>query len=147
MALNPDGSRIVTGKSRNGGEGVGRQAAPRPSALKGHSGGVDGAFFNPDGSLIVTGAGGRRRCGTQGVVLRSAFAGLQSRSIRWFEPRTGSRIVTLSGLMANVWDAKSGAGVLTLGGHTALVHSACFSPDGLWIVTGSDDGSAKVWGT
>ncbi|HSH14950.1 MAG TPA: hypothetical protein VLD18_02880, partial [Verrucomicrobiae bacterium] len=33
----------------------------------------------------------------------------------------------------------------TLRGHLAPVHSAAFSPDGQRIVTGSWDGSAKVW--
>ena len=50
----------------------------------------------------------------------------------------GSRIVTGSGdKTAKVWDAKSGAEVLTLKGHTGGVTSASFSPDGSRIVTGS----------
>ncbi len=58
----------------------------------------------------------------------------------------GSRIVTASqDKTAKVWDAKSGAEVLTLKGHTGAVHSASFSPDGSRIVTGSDDKTAKVW--
>jgi WD40 repeat protein len=35
--------------------------------------------------------------------------------------------------------------VLTLRGHTDAVSSASFSPDGARIVTGSNDGTAKVW--
>ena len=46
---------------------------------------------------------------------------------------------------AKVWDAKSGAEVLTLKGHTEQVSSASFSPDGSRIVTGSRDKTAKVW--
>ena len=38
---------------------------------------------------------------------------------------------------AKVWDARSGAEVLTLKGHTDGVSSASFSPDGSRIVTGS----------
>jgi hypothetical protein len=45
---------------------------------------------------------------------------------------------------AKVWDAKSGAEVLTLEGHTHFVWSVSFSPDGSRIVTASSDG-AKVW--
>ena len=44
-----------------------------------------------------------------------------------------------------MWDAKSGAEVLTLKGHTGIVDSASFSPDGSRIVTGSNDQTAKVW--
>ena len=44
-----------------------------------------------------------------------------------------------------MWDAKTGAEVLTLKGHTGYVRSASFSPDGTRIVTGSCDKTAKVW--
>jgi len=44
-----------------------------------------------------------------------------------------------------VWDAKTGAELLTLKGHTNDVRSVCFSPDGSRIVTGSFDKTAKVW--
>jgi WD40 repeat protein len=46
---------------------------------------------------------------------------------------------------AKVWDAQSGAAVLTLKGHTDDVRSATFSRDGSRIVTGGFDGTAKVW--
>jgi WD40 repeat protein len=44
-----------------------------------------------------------------------------------------------------VWDAKTGAEVLTLKGHTRAVFAASFSADGTRIVTGSWDRTAKVW--
>ena len=44
-----------------------------------------------------------------------------------------------------MWDAQTGAEVLTLKGHTGHVTSASFSPDGSRIVTGSWDNTAKVW--
>jgi WD40 repeat protein len=59
----------------------------------------------------------------------------------------GSRIVTgSSDQTAKVWDARSGAEVLSLKGQTESVRSAAFSPDGSRIVTTSGD-SAKVWET
>ena len=30
-------------------------------------------------------------------------------------------------------------------GHTSLVSSAAFSPDGKWVVTASGDNTARVW--
>jgi len=37
------------------------------------------------------------------------------------------------------------APVATLRGHTDTVYAAAFSPDGQHVVTGSDDGTARVW--
>jgi WD40 repeat protein len=47
--------------------------------------------------------------------------------------------------MAKVWDAKGDGEVLTLKGHTNVVRSEAFSPDGTRVVTASDDEIAKVW--
>jgi WD40 repeat protein len=46
---------------------------------------------------------------------------------------------------ASVWDARTGAELLQLKGHTERVMSAAFSPDGQRIITGSADGTVKVW--
>src|SRR5262249_5332266 len=43
------------------------------------------------------------------------------------------------------WDARTGAELLTLKGHTGFVYSAAFSPDGTRVVTAGSDGTAKVW--
>jgi WD40 repeat protein len=58
----------------------------------------------------------------------------------------GTRIVTLSSdNTVRVWDAATGAQVLALNGHKAVVVSAAFSQDGARIVTGSSDKTARVW--
>src|SRR5262249_57818537 len=44
-----------------------------------------------------------------------------------------------------VWDAHSGQETLTFKGHTDLVYSVAFSPDGMRIVSGSRDQTVKVW--
>jgi WD40 repeat protein/Flp pilus assembly protein TadD len=58
----------------------------------------------------------------------------------------GTRIVTGSAdRTAKVWDARTGAPLLDLQGHTSWVRCVSFSPDGTRIVTSSEDGTAKVW--
>jgi WD40 repeat protein len=44
-----------------------------------------------------------------------------------------------------VWDASTGAELITLKGHTDYVTWATLSPDGSRIVTGCQDFTAKVW--
>jgi WD40 repeat protein len=44
-----------------------------------------------------------------------------------------------------VWDAQSGAALQTLEGHSDWVSSVAFSPDGLKIVSGSNDSAVRVW--
>jgi WD40 repeat protein len=58
----------------------------------------------------------------------------------------GSRVITASGdKTAKIWDARNGAELLTLKGHTHYVHSASFSSDGSRIITASGDKTAKIW--
>ncbi len=58
----------------------------------------------------------------------------------------GARIVTASSdNTAKVWDARTGAKLVDLAGHTDTVNSAVFSPDGARILTASLDNTSKVW--
>ena len=44
-----------------------------------------------------------------------------------------------------VWDAQTGQETFTLKGHSDIVSSVSFSPDGKRIVSGSYDKTVKVW--
>jgi WD40 repeat protein len=46
---------------------------------------------------------------------------------------------------ARVWDARTGALLVTLAGHLMEVEDAEFSPDGREVVTASYDGKARIW--
>jgi len=47
--------------------------------------------------------------------------------------------------LVRVWDAKTGTGLRTLGGHTKRVWSVAFHPTNNNIVSGSKDGTIKIW--
>jgi WD40 repeat protein len=44
-----------------------------------------------------------------------------------------------------IWDVATGAVVAELTGHRGAVNSVEFTPDGLGLVSGSDDGTVRLW--
>jgi tetratricopeptide (TPR) repeat protein len=116
--------------------------------LKGHTGGVPGVAFSPDGTRIVTGSDDRTakvwdaRTGTLQLELKGHTAAVWGVA---FSPE-GTRIVTGSwDFTAKVWDARTGAPQLDLKGHRSVARGVAFSPDSTRIITGSADGTASVW--
>ncbi len=50
-----------------------------------------------------------------------------------------------TGLAVRLWDAKTGAERGTLAGHTDIVLSVAFAPDGQRLASGSADGTIRLW--
>jgi WD40 repeat protein len=62
--------------------------------------------------------------------------------------REGNRIVSASSDQElKIWDAESGALLMTLRGHGASVENCVFSPDGARILSADRDGLLKLWAT
>jgi WD40 repeat protein/DNA-binding SARP family transcriptional activator len=57
----------------------------------------------------------------------------------------GSRILSVTDIVAKVWDTTTGKELLTLSGHENWVVMATWSPSEERILTASKDGTAKVW--
>ena len=47
--------------------------------------------------------------------------------------------------MVRVWDTETGAPKDTLTGHTVMIESVAFSPDGRTLASGSMDRTILVW--
>lgn len=115
-SFSSDGSRIVTGSSDKTAKVWDAKSGGELLTLKGHTGCLSSASFSTDGLRIVT------ACGS-----------------------SPKNLPELQDKTAKVWDATTGAELLTLKGHTDDVMSASFSPDGSRIVTGGQDNTVKVW--
>jgi WD40 repeat protein len=59
----------------------------------------------------------------------------------------GLGVATTKGKVAKLWDATTGRLVHTLYGHGSLIKDAEYSPNGLELVTVSDDHTGRVWST
>ena len=114
-SFSPDGSRIVTASDDKTAKVWDANTGAELFSLKGHTGPVHSASFSPDGSRILTAA-------------------------YHFSAETLSMLTDVK-----VWDARTSGELVTLRGHSDLVGSASFSPDGSRVVTGSCDKTAKVW--
>jgi WD40 repeat protein len=57
----------------------------------------------------------------------------------------GLGVATTTGKVAELWDASTGRHLHTLAGHSSLVTDAEFSPNGLELVTVSDDHTGRIW--
>jgi WD40 repeat protein len=57
----------------------------------------------------------------------------------------GLGVATTRGTIAQLWDASTGRLRHTLAGHSSLVTDAEFSPNGLDLVTVSDDHTGRIW--
>lgn len=44
-----------------------------------------------------------------------------------------------------IWDAQTGAHLRTLKGHSRMVYTVTFSPDGKTLASGSRDGTLLLW--
>lgn len=57
----------------------------------------------------------------------------------------GKLMITAGGNVAILWDTESGAEIRVFSGHTGEVTTASFSPDGAQVLTGSLDGTVRLW--
>ncbi len=156
--FSPDGSKILTSSNDSTAriwdapsekdEPLVLAGGKDPIILRGHSGRVPSAAFNPDASLIVTAATDKTARIWQAATGKE-IAVLEGHDgpvvFAAFNP-SGTRIVTASeDKTARIWDVQTGKEVAVLRGHEDKVYSAVFSPDGKQVLTAAWDKNAFIW--
>jgi WD40 repeat protein len=143
-----DGKWIITASTDNTAIIWDAETGAALRTLPSSDGEVNIAVFSPDDATVATGYG-------SGVVrLWDARTGAGRPPLRGhtgrvadvaFSPVNANILVTVGGdKKALLWNRKTGRPT-ELSGHTDALNRVAFSPDGEWVVTTSQDKTARVW--
>ena len=165
IALSPDGRALAVG-GVDGTVAVWTIASGQISVLTGDDGMVEWVGFTADSRNVIAGYSGRRDSERRRVPLPNGGFTLQPQSlpeVRLWDTATGQTRLICRG-RALALHASGPGGVLAgadsetvwlrsldgesrgeLRGHTSLVETASFSPDGRTLATGAADRLVRVW--
>lgn len=149
--FSPSGNHIVTVDKDNIARIWDVKNGQPLTILKGHRKRILSALFSHDGSRILTSSLDKtnRLWDTQSGVLLATFS-IDSnwRGVKYqiaHFSHDGTRVVTIRGNDAIIWDAKTGQRIAVLKGHKSRIYAVKFSPDDTYLVTGSRDDTARIW--
>lgn len=144
VTFSPDGKRIASADVKRAVKVWDAVSGAELTRLAGHS----FVVFSPDGKRIISGGTGATRY----LVVWDAVSGADVMLLK--SPSTiksvvfspdGGRIVSGSSDGAiRIWEATTGAEMVTLQEHKTPARSVAFSPNGKCIASGGDDGAIRV---
>jgi WD40 repeat protein len=119
------------------------------SEIEAPPGGYLDVAFTPDGASLVVSdiSGSIQLLDVADGSTSSAFDGASAPGSRMSVSPNGRYVAAGAhdhGTV-NVWDLTTGEIIQQLQGHGDTVTSVVFTPDGLGVISGSDDGTVRVW--
>ncbi len=146
-AHSPDGTRIATASTDQTVKVWDAATGRQLHTLRGHSSRVGAVAFSSDGGRLVSASDDRTlrlwdvTTGQELAVLRGHTGGVTGATF------VGPDTVASVSLDRTIryWDTRSGPGSGLWAGHSGFVYSVAYHPDGKHVVSGSWDGTARVW--
>ena len=156
VAFTPDGSRLVAGTQGKDVYVWNFRAGSEPRTLQADSNNVFDVELSNDGKQLITSGKDRsikfwdrstgkltkQLRGQSGSVLDIALSPDGRRLVS--TARSDDSSVTDNGCIL-VWDTRKEMALFELKGHTRFSSTVAFSPDGMFIASGSWDGATKLW--
>lgn len=150
IVFSPDGKKIVINSSIETAKIWDAFSGKLIADLIGHTGSIYGAAFSSDGKQIITNSKDstvKTWDAASGKMITDLTSRKGAISIALFSP-DGKKIITICNnsldSVAKIWDAASGKLITALTGSGYIDH-ASFSPDGLEVLTVSQDTTVKIW--
>jgi len=164
VAFSPDGKQILSGstgynsKKENSYSEVKLWDIASGREIRTFSVGRGFVAFSPDGKQVLSGSDSQvilwdavsgqeirtfKESLDIGSITSIAFSNDGKKILAGFGSSFGSTNTTSSRVI--LWDASSGQRIKTFYGYTRTVTSAVFSPDSNYIISGFEDGTAKLW--
>lgn len=147
VAFGGGGKRIATGSVDNTARLWDADSGQSLRTFTGHQDSVTGVALSIDGRLL-TGSMDRTarlwELSTETPLLTFGSAIVSQVTAARFS-LDASRIVTISGGVAVIWDSLSGSEIRRFSGHGAKLSAIAFSPNGKLLATAGDDKTAKLW--